>query len=59
MMQHESNITNWIAAPGVLNDSCKVMNSFNETVTCNKWIFDRTYYEDTRTTEVNTIVKSI
>ncbi|XP_025412390.1 organic cation transporter protein [Sipha flava] len=50
-IQPESNMTNWFATPEIFNDSCKVMNDFNETVACEKWIFDRTYYEDTRTTE--------
>jgi hypothetical protein len=52
-------MTNWFATPEIFNDSCKVMNDFNETVACEKWIFDRTYYEDTRTTEVKSTIRLI
>lgn len=50
----ETNITNWIVAPSnmvIEEDACKI-NMLNETVKCQKWWYDQTYYEDTRATQV-------
>lgn len=49
-----SNITTWIMAPSdmVINgDSCNVQ-MFNETVKCQMWSFNETYYGNTRATQV-------
>lgn len=48
------NTTEWIVAPShmvIEEDACKI-NVFNETVNCQKWWFNQTYYEDTRATQV-------
>lgn len=49
------NITEpeWIVAPDDLTiDSCHFKNAYNETENCEKWLYDRTYYGDTRATQV-------
>lgn len=43
----------WIVAPNDLAiDSCHFRNAYNETENCEKWSYDRTYYGDTRATQV-------
>lgn len=52
-----SNITRWIVAPSnmvIEEDACKI-NILNETVKCQKWWYNQTYYEDTRATQWNMI----
>jgi len=53
-----SNITEWTVAPSytTVEDACKV-NMLNETIKCQKWWFNETYYESTRATQV-TILKN-
>lgn len=49
-----SNTTEWIMAPShmvIKDDSCNVQ-MFNETVKCQKWSFNETYYGYTRATQV-------
>lgn len=50
----ESNTTKWIMAPShmvIKDDSCNVQ-IFNQTVKCEKWSFNETYYGYTRATQV-------
>ncbi|KAE9544542.1 hypothetical protein AGLY_000083 [Aphis glycines] len=54
-LESESNITNWIVAPKFNNDSCQAINTYNQTVNCEKWIFNETYYGTTRATQWNMI----
>lgn len=56
----QNNVTEWAVPPHswILkddngnDDSCKVRDLENNTIICEKWKFNRTYFEDTRTTQV-------
>lgn len=55
MIQTEplSNVTKWVLAPDEqVIDSCTLRNFDNETVKCQKWAYNETYYGPNRVTQV-------
>jgi len=44
----------WVEAPdNWIIDSCHMINGTRQIEKCQKWSYDKTYYGETRATEVN------
>lgn len=53
MLENSSNASEWVFVPSErVIDSCTMINFDNETVNCQKWAYDNTYYGPNRVTQV-------